>query len=298
MHPTTSTMLRPGFTRSAHALLAAVAVTVFCAVLPAHSQIYISNQNSQTLGEYDLNTGNSIKSPLVTGLSNPAGVALGTSNNFVYVVNNGVATVNRYNATSGAAVKFTGSGTNTITGFTNPMGLTFATVASGGTNTATLFVGDNNTTAGMGAVSKYSPTTGALIPFTDGTTSMNSLSGFNTPDGLFASGNNLFVADFSLKTVSKYNATTGAAIPFTGSSGSTISLPDGPLGLTVSGGILYIASGTTVGSYNQNTGKALNASLITGLNDPEGLAVASGDLFVVDHGDGVVGEYDITQKNL
>ena len=144
---------------SVRALLAAAAMTAFCAV-PARSQIYVSNQNNQTLGEYDLSTGSPIKSTLVTGLSNPAGVALGTSNNFVYVVNNGNATVSKYNSISGAAVSFNGSSTNTITGFTNPMGLTFATVTLSGTSTPTLFVGDNNTAAGMGTVSKYNPSTG------------------------------------------------------------------------------------------------------------------------------------------
>ena len=66
--------------------------------------------------------------------------------------------------------------------------------------------------------------------------------------------------------------------------------------MTFAGSLLYIVSGTTVGVYNPLTGKALNDSLITGLNNPEGLAAANGDLFVVDHGSGSVGEYDLTQK--
>jgi len=36
-----------------------------------------------------------------------------------------------------------------------------------------------------------------------------------------------------------------------------------------------VGSGGTVGEYDANTGKAVNASFITGLNEPTGLAVKS-----------------------
>lgn len=35
----------------------------------------------------------------------------------------------------------------------------------------------------------------------------------------------------------------------------------------------------------------MNASLITGLNEPYGLAVSGSDIFVANHGTGTIGEY-------
>ena len=46
----------------------------------------------------------------------------------------------------------------------------------------------------------------------------------------------------------------------------------------------------TVGEYT-TAGATVNAALISGLNHPNGLAIAGDDLFVLDSGDGVIGEY-------
>jgi hypothetical protein len=46
----------------------------------------------------------------------------------------------------------------------------------------------------------------------------------------------------------------------------------------------------TIGEYNLD-GTTVNASLVSGLNIPEGIAVSGGDLFVVDFGNNTIGEY-------
>jgi hypothetical protein len=46
--------------------------------------------------------------------------------------------------------------------------------------------------------------------------------------------------------------------------------------------------------YNATTGAAINASFITGLSEPEGLAVSGNDLFVVNTLADTVGEYNAT----
>jgi hypothetical protein len=50
----------------------------------------------------------------------------------------------------------------------------------------------------------------------------------------------------------------------------------------------------TIGEYNATTGATVNASLISGLNEPGGIAVSGGNLFVADFGFGIIGEYNAT----
>jgi len=58
---------------------------------------------------------------------------------------------------------------------------------------------------------------------------------------------------------------------------------------------LYVSEygANTVGEYNATTGAAINASLITGLNGPCGIALSGNNLFVVNIG-GTVGKYNAT----
>ena len=63
------------------------------------------------------------------------------------------------------------------------------------------------------------------------------------------------------------------------------------------GDTLFVAnegSGNTVGKYDATTGAAINASFITGLNFPYGLAVLGDTLFVANEGGATVSEYDAT----
>ena len=47
----------------------------------------------------------------------------------------------------------------------------------------------------------------------------------------------------------------------------------------------------TIGEYDSTTGATINASLISGLNNPQSIAISGGDLFVLNQGSGSVGEY-------
>lgn len=65
-------------------------------------------------------------------------------------------------------------------------------------------------------------------------------------------------------------------------------------------GDIYVANygGTTIGEYT-NTGATVNASLISGLNHPVGLALSGSDLFVSNPGpgnsaNGTIGKYTIS----
>jgi hypothetical protein len=55
---------------------------------------------------------------------------------------------------------------------------------------------------------------------------------------------------------------------------------------------IFVANfyGDSVGEYNLD-GSTVNASLISGLDNPEGIAVSGSDLFVTNSGNGTIGEY-------
>jgi len=60
--------------------------------------------------------------------------------------------------------------------------------------------------------------------------------------------------------------------------------------------MLYVSNftGNSVGEYNSATGVGINASLITGLSEPDGLLLSGSTLYVANYGSGVVGEYNAT----
>ncbi len=49
-----------------------------------------------------------------------------------------------------------------------------------------------------------------------------------------------------------------------------------------------------VSEYNAATGALVNASFVSGLGDPLGIAVSGNDLYVTDETKGTIGEYDAT----
>jgi hypothetical protein len=165
----------------------------------ACAQLYVSESGNNTVGEYNATTGAPINANLITGLSEPAGIALSGNNLFVV---NGVTTVvtpgqanlcsvGEYDATTGAAIN-----ANLIT-VGSPWG-----IALSGNN---LFV---PSIAG-GTVGEYNATTGATINPTFITVRIPAF-----PNVLAVSGNTLFVANVigNNFAVSVYNATTGAVI--------------------------------------------------------------------------------------
>ena len=258
----------------------------------ARAQLFVSQSNAGSVGEYDATTGAAINASFITGLNQPLfGIAvsgkhffvvnndttvgeydagtgeainvsfitglngplgLAISGNSLFVTNNGDGTVGEYNATTGAAM--------------NPRLITLSGPADLAVSDNHLFVVYNSTTVG-----EYDATTGAAI-------NANLITGLLTSFGLAVSGNHLFVTNFFESTVREYNATTGAAI-----NPRFITGLDEPDGLAVSGNTLFVSSGGSglaqpsgnVGEYDASTGTAVNASLITGLNGPTGLAVGA-----------------------
>ena len=55
---------------------------------------------------------------------------------------------------------------------------------------------------------------------------------------------------------------------------SLVSGLNSPVGVAVSGGNLWVTNQGTVGEYDATTGATINASLVSGLNGPYGIAVA------------------------
>jgi hypothetical protein len=69
------------------------------------AQLYVAQNFSGIVGEYDAKTGAAINNSFITGLQGPSGVALSGSTLFVANANNN--TVNTYDAKTGAAINAT-----------------------------------------------------------------------------------------------------------------------------------------------------------------------------------------------
>jgi outer membrane protein assembly factor BamB len=70
-------------------------------------QIFVTNADGNTIGEYNATTGATVNASLVSGLINPQGIALAGGNLFVATTNNGGffnGTIGEYNATTGATI--------------------------------------------------------------------------------------------------------------------------------------------------------------------------------------------------
>jgi len=111
----------------------------------ARAQLYVINQNSSAIGEYNATTGAIINAEFITvGINGPTALLL--SGNTLFVANEIGNSVAEYNATTGAVINV-----NFITALDGPQGL-----ALWGNN---LFVSNDISNT----VSEYNATTGALI---------------------------------------------------------------------------------------------------------------------------------------
>ena len=265
-----------------------LAVTALWALPAAGANLFVTNFNGNTIGEYNATTGAPVNASLVSGLSNPQGIAVSGGN--LWVTNPSSGTIGEYNATTGAPVNAslvsglilphgiavsggnlwvtdsgiavreynatTGAPVNTslITGFVG--GGAFGIAVSGANLWVTIAFGSSNT------IGEYNATTGAPV-------NASLVSGLGNPVGIAVSGANLWVTDTASGTVGEYNATTGAPVNV-----SLVSGLSSPFGIAVSGANLWVTNGLgTIGEYNATTGAPVNASLVTGLSTPEGIAV-------------------------
>lgn len=193
----------------------------------------------------------------------------------LYIASQFSSTVAEYDAITGA--KISGS---LLPGLFKPQNLAL----SGNSLYVTNIVNSNYWTVG-----EYDATTGAAI-------NAGMAAGLNPPEGLAVALGNLYVS--SSNRIGEYNATTGAAI-----NPLFIGLRF-PKDLAVSGNSLYVlyVTGTgTVGGlnvpsyvseYDATTGALINATLVTGLVAPKGIAVSGGILYVGNTFSKTVGEYN------
>jgi hypothetical protein len=244
-------------------LLAAVAANTALRATPATAfvdEIFVTNPGREpgngTISAYN-SLGGTVNASLVTGLSDPAHLAV--SGSILAVIDVSVDSVAEY-TWLGATVtpRFF------FEGLQSPY-----TIAASGSN---LFVTTGPTTIGEFTAS------GATI-------NSSLITGLSNPDGIAISGSNLFVTNESNGTVGEYT-TSGATV-----NASLITGLNDPHDIAVSGSNLFITMGTaTIGEYT-TSGTTVNSSLITGLNQPQDLVVSGSSLFVANFNAGSIGEY-------
>jgi hypothetical protein len=212
--------------------------------------LYVTNFSDASVGEYSASTGSGTASFATADMNEPLGVGVSGTN--LYVGNFGVSPgsdINKYNAVTGAVIM-----NQFITGLSGP-----AEIAISGND---LYV----TNAEGGSVGEYNLTTGDAVPGF-------SLTGLSSNFAIAISGNDLFVANESTGVVSEFDATTGDSL----SSSFISSGLKHPTSMTVFGPDLYIldAGNDDVAEYDISSGTAVvvNATLITGLINPNGILV-------------------------
>lgn len=246
-----------------------------------------SPMNRQTQSAYDATTGAAINTSLVTGLASPHAVTVSGDNLLV-------SNWNGFNSVS----EYTVSGASVAVPLLHDVQQGVGGIAVSG---ADMFISNYLGTT----VSEYTAT-GALV-----NSSLITLKVGAGPYGIVVSGNDLFVAvnEFNKGAgagyISEYDATTGAQI-----NANFITGLNQPEGIAISGNGFFVvnngddnnAAGPltdgTVGEYDLTTGAAINSALVTGLNQPVGVAVLGNDLFVTSNPNGstagLIGEYDAT----
>jgi hypothetical protein len=284
-----------------------IAFTVVIAAIVASShaaragELFVADESAETVGQFDATTGATINSSFISGITNgPRDLKL--SGGDLYTTSNSGA-VGQYNATTGQTINaafqtepdesngiaFSGSsyyvvGFNYINGYT-PAGPAFSDtagyqpwgVAVLGND---LFVANpGHYNAGQGSIEEYNATTGALV-------NAAFVTGLFAPEGITISGNTMYVVNNTSAfppentgSIGEYNATTGAPI-----NTSLVTGLYAPVATAVAGNDLYVTSNPNVpgqpgfpnyagvvGEYNASTGATINASLITGFQDPQGI---------------------------
>jgi WD40 repeat protein len=229
----------------------------------ADAQLYVSQESSGIVSEYNLTTGKLINANFITGLTQPNALVL--SGDDLLVANAG-GSVGKYNATTGAAISQSFiTGTNFV-----PVGL-----ALSGND---LFVASS----GSGTIGKYNVHTGKAIraSFITGVPTGGTL-------GLGVLGSGLYMGITSQSQVAKYVAATGKRI-------GAVSVTSA-YGLAFLPGIVLVGSAEVtgmIGEYNAKTGETINANFITGLSTPYQIARLGDKLFVTNSTAGTVGKYN------
>jgi hypothetical protein len=208
------------------------------------NDLYVTNGYYGTIGKYD-RSGTPLNTKLISGLTDPAGMAIAGSS--LFVANRQTGLVGKY-STNGETIN-----ASFISGLVKPTGL----AVSGDR----LYV----TSPDSNKIGVYNAITGAPIN--------SSFISVRTPQSVVVSGEHLYVAVYlssSFGGVAEYNALTGEAI----GPGFVIGIPQA-YGLALLGNSLYVGSRVngTVSWYDTST-HGLQGSIF-GLDNPYGIAVAS-----------------------
>ena len=248
----------------------------------AHGQIFVLNEGSGTIGEYDRD-GKPVNPALISGI---AAFSLGLSASSLFTGDTGTGTVTQYNlsgetvnksvisnvtptciATSGSDLYVADARTGTIGKYTSDGTVVNARLITGVQGVLGIAVSGSNLYVidrVKGAISQYT-TSGQVVNPT-------LISGQRGVFGLAATGDSLYLV----------NIVKGAVMEYT-TAGELVNpnlIPDlkGPMGIAASKGLLYVTSNHqiqadgTVSVYTTD-GKLVNSALISGLHNPSRIAM-------------------------
>jgi hypothetical protein len=224
-------------------------------------KLFVTDSNTNVVSVYDAATGALVKGSLVPTLSQPHSLAVFESNLYVSSGNG----IYQCNAATGTGCFFVGSVT---------FGQ-FMAAASDGLGGVNLFVTSSNSgsaTPYTGSVVLFNISAGNVL-----TKNASFISGLNFPEGIAVSANGytLYVATDNA-TIGEYSAKTPNSPIY--ASLDNVGPYIAPYGIAVSGTHLFttlnpIGAGA-VGEFSSNVANdPVNASLITGLSYPTGIAV-------------------------
>jgi hypothetical protein len=223
-------------------------------------KLFVTDWNNHVVSVYDAATGALVKGSLVPTLSMPYSVAVFESNLYV---NDGGGAIYQCNAATGAGCFPVG---NVTFG-------QFMAAASDGLGGVNLFVTSNNSGSGnpyTGSVALFNISAGTVV-----TKNASFISGLDYPEGIAVSadGNTLYVASGDA-TIGEYSAKTPSSPIY--ASLDSVGAYNTPYGIAVSGTDLFTTLNSIgkVGEFNAGIANdPVNASLITGLSNPTGIAV-------------------------
>ena len=233
-----------------------------------------------SIAEYTT-SGAVVNPALVTGLTEPAGIVVSGSDLFVTEDGdfdaNGLGTIGEFSV-SGTTVN-----ASLVTGLSEPLGI----VGSG----SDIFFENYSIPQDSYVISEI--TTGGALVNAD----LVSIPGLLPLGGLAISGSNLFITGSDADNISEYT-TSGVTV-----NASLVTGLNFPLGVATDGADLFVVNGAnfantteisniidTIGEY-AISGATVNASLISGLNVPLGIADSGSNLFATTGLANTVGEY-------
>jgi WD40 repeat protein len=226
----------------------------------AHAQLYVGDQATGIISEYNATTGEVINANFIAGLSSPYALAL--SGDYLFVANS-TGSVGLYDAKTGAAIN-----PSYITGTNfSPTGL-----ALSGQD---LFVAN----PAANEVWEYNARGAEIHAFVEATGDLIAELGFFSKSVYFLSA-------YSISQVNEIETKTGVVL-------GTINVSS-PYGIAFLGNTLFVGllESGTIAEYDAETLELINASFITGLNEPFQIALLGDTLFVANYGNGTVGAYD------